>query len=70
MPHVAVAPVGRCAADGNEEGDVRHVAADAGPAQPAQRKKIIAREWAYYYMHDRNVKHERVWGSKLCIFIT
>jgi hypothetical protein len=42
--------------DGSEEeGDVDHVVADAGPTQPAQRKKIIAREWACYHMHDRNL---------------
>ncbi len=83
MPHVVVAPVRRWVAGGEaiggeEEGDARHVAADAEPAQPAQddgseeegdaehvtanaglaqltqSRKITAREWACYHMHDRN----------------
>ncbi len=36
MPHAAIAPVRRWAAGGEEEGDARHVVADAEPAQPAQ----------------------------------
>jgi hypothetical protein len=79
MPHVAVAPVRRRPADDEEEGDAKHVAtnaepaqsaqdasneeegdaehvaADAGLAQLAQSKKITAREWACYHMHDRNL---------------
>ncbi len=35
MPHVAVAPVRRQAAGGEEEGDAGHVVTDAEPAQPA-----------------------------------
>ncbi len=40
--------------DSEEEGDAEHVAADAGPTELAQCKKITAREWACYHMHDRN----------------
>ncbi len=55
--HVAtdVEPAQPAQDDGNEEeGDVEHVVADAGPAQPTQCKKITAREWACYHMHNRN----------------
>jgi hypothetical protein len=64
MPHAAVAPVHRRAASGEEEGDARHVAADA---EPAQGKKITAREWACYHMHDRNPASHAlfVYGKRL-----
>jgi hypothetical protein len=91
MPHVAVAPVRRRAAGGEDEGDARHVATDAeqaqpaqddgseeegdaehvatdtGPTQPAQRKKITARKWACYHMHDRNPTSHAlfVYGKRL-----
>jgi hypothetical protein len=71
MPHAAVAPISPPQLpqdDGNEEeGDVEHVAADAGPAQPSQRKKITAREWACYHMHDRNLASHAlfVYGKRL-----
>jgi len=67
MPHAAVALVRQRAAGGEEEGDAEHVAADAGPAQLAQRKKIIAWEWACYHMHDRNpISHALfVYGKRL-----
>ncbi len=53
-----------------EEGDVEHVAADAvdaSPAQPTQRKKITARKWACYHMHDRNPTSHAlfVYGKRL-----
>ncbi len=54
--------------DGSEEeGDAEHVAADAGLAQLAQRKKITAREWACYHMHDRNPTSHAffVYGKRL-----
>jgi hypothetical protein len=54
--------------DGSEEeGDAKHVAADAGPAQPAQRKKITTREWACYFMHDKNPTSHAlfVYGKRL-----
>jgi len=54
--------------DGSEEeGDAKHVAIDAGPAQLAQRKKINAREWACYHMHDRNPTSHAlfVYGKRL-----
>jgi hypothetical protein len=67
MPHAVVAPVRQRVASGEEEGDARHVAGDAGPAQPAQSKKITAREWAYYYMHDGNPTSHAlfVYGKRL-----
>jgi hypothetical protein len=54
--------------DGSEEeGDAEHVAADVGPAQLAQRKKITAREWACYHMHDKNPASHAlfVYGKRL-----
>jgi hypothetical protein len=54
--------------DGSEEeGDAEHVAAYAGPTQLAQRKKITAREWACYHMHDRNLTLHAlfVYGKRL-----
>jgi hypothetical protein len=50
-----------------EEGDVQHVATDARPAQPIERKKITAREWACYHMHDRNPASHAlfVYGKRL-----
>jgi hypothetical protein len=54
--------------DGSEEeGDVDHVAADAGPTQPAQRNKNTTREWVCYHMHDRNPTSHAlfVYGKRL-----
>jgi len=67
MPHAAVALVRRCVVGSEEEGDAKHVAADVGPAQLAQRKKITTREWACYHMHDRNPTSHAffVYGKRL-----
>jgi hypothetical protein len=53
--------------DSEEEGDAEHVATNAGPTQLAQRKKITAREWACYHMHDRNPTSHAlfVYGKRL-----
>jgi hypothetical protein len=50
-----------------EEGDVEHDATDARPTQLAQRKKITAREWACYHIHDRNPASHAlfVYGKRL-----
>jgi hypothetical protein len=50
-----------------EESDAKHVAADAGLAQPTQRKKITTREWACYHMHDRTPASHAlfVYGKRL-----
>jgi hypothetical protein len=67
MPHAAVPPVRWRAVGGDEEGDARHVAADVEPTQLAQSKKILAREWACYHMHDRNLASHAlfVYGKRL-----
>jgi hypothetical protein len=55
--------------DGNEEeGDVEHVAADVGPTLPAQSKKITAREWACYHMHDRNSASHALFVYGKCLY--
>ncbi len=54
--------------DGSEEeGDAEHVVVDVGPTQLAQCKKITAREWACYHMHDRNPASHAliVYGKRL-----
>ncbi len=50
-----------------KEGDAEHVTTNAGPTQLAQSKKITAREWACYHMHDRNPTSHAlfVYGKRL-----
>ncbi len=66
MPHAIVAPAQD---DGSEEeGDAEHVAANAGPAQLAQSKKITTREWACYHMHDRNPTSHALFVYGKCLY--